>query len=129
MNSRLNFQAEISSRNSTINAELTLISFEEDNVFFVYCPALDLTGYGNNENDARDSFSQTLRMYINYTTNKKTLLKDLELHGWCVKNRRRLKSPNFDFLLKHNKQFKSIVNKRDFSKYKQEIQLPESVYT
>ena len=35
---------------------------------------------------------------------------------------------DFDFLFKHNKQFKSIVNKRDFSKYKEKIQIPESVY-
>lgn len=126
---KFNFKAEHLTQDSTINVELTLISFTEENMFFVYCPALDLTGYGDNEKDAKNSFSQTLKMYLNYTTENKTFIKDLTVHGWTVKNRKRLKSPDFDFLLQHNKQFKRIVNKRDFSKYKEEIKLPESVYS
>ena len=129
MNNRINYTTELSTQNSTVNMELTLISFIEDNVYFVYCPALDLTGYGDNEKEAKNSFSQTLKMYIDYTTDKKTFIQDLEGHGWMVKNRKNLKSPDFDFLLQYNKQFKSIVNKRNFSKFKEEIQLSESVYS
>ena len=128
MSSSINFEAELSNKQSTIKVGLTLISFEEDNILFVYCPALDLTGYGYTEDEAKESFSQTLKIHINYTTRKKTFFKDLEKHGWVIKNRKRPKSPDFDYLLKNNKQFKEIVNKRNFTKYSQEIQLPESVY-
>ena len=127
MTDRLNFKAEFSNKNSTVKTELALISFEEDNMFFIYCPALDLTGYGNDENAAKDSFSQTLKMYLDYTTNKKTLSKDLELHGWIVKGNKKPKAPDFDFLFRNNEQFKSIVNNKDFSKYKEQIYLPECV--
>ena len=108
--------------------ELTLISFQENHVFFVYCPALDLTGYGENESEAKKSFSQTLKMYVNHTIQKKTLFKDLEEHGWRVKRNQKLKAPDFDFLFQNNKEFKSIVNNKNFSKYNEKVQLPESVY-
>ena len=128
MNDKLNFKAEFSNKSSTIKTELILISFEEDNVFFVYCPALDLTGYGHNKTEAKKSFSQTLKMYFDYTSDKKTLSKDLELHGWSVKNNNNLKAPDFDYLFKNNKHLKSIVNSRDFSKYKKQVQIPDCVY-
>jgi hypothetical protein len=123
MGNRLHLRAEFSNKDSTIKTELTLISFEEDHVCFMYCPALDLTGYGDSEAEAGESFSQVLNIYINYTTDKGTLLKDLESHGWSV-NTRRIKSPDFDFLLRHNRQFKSIVNNRNFKKFNKEVQLP-----
>ena len=128
MNDKLNFKAKLSNKDSTIITELALISFEDENVFFVYCPALDITGYGYDTNEAKKSFAQSLKMYFEYTTNKKTLSKDLESHGWIVKNKRKLKSPDFDFLFKHNEQFKRIVNERNFSKYNEQVQFPECVY-
>ena len=128
MNSKLNYKAKHSIDGSTIATELTLISFEEDSVSFVYCPALDLTGYGNTEDEAKKSFSQTLKMYFDDTTNKNTLFADLERHGWIIEKQKKLKSPDFDFLFRRNKQFKSIVNKRDFSKYNEKIQFPDCVY-
>ena len=98
MSNRLNFKGKITNSSSIIHTELPLISFVEDDVHFVYCPALDLTGYGNNESEAKNSFTQTLKIYFDYTTNKKTLQKDLEDHGWKVKRNRKLKAPDFDFM-------------------------------
>ena len=129
MNDKLNFKAELSNEKTTIKTELTLIAFEDENVHFVYCPALDITGYGYNNNEAKESFAQTLKMYLEYTTDKNTLIKDLESHGWTVKNKRKLKAPDFDFLLHRNKEFKRIVSKRNFRKYNEQVQFPECVYT
>ena len=129
MDNRLKFKGKMTNSSSIIHTELPLISFVEDDVHFVYCPALDLTGYGENEIEARNSFTQTLKIYFDYTTNKKTLTKDLERHGWKVRsNNKKLKAPDFDFLFKKNKQFKEIVNNRNFSKYNEQIQIPECVY-
>ena len=128
MNNKLNFKAELSGKKSTIKTELTLITFEDNNVHFVYCPALDITGYGYDTSQAKESFTQTLKMYFEYTTNKNTLIRDLESHGWTVKNKRKLKAPDFDFLLRKNKEFKRIVTKRDFTKYDEQIQFPDCVY-
>jgi len=128
MRENIYYNAAFANKRSVIKTELSLISFVEDNVFFVYCPALDLTGYGNNEDEAQQSFSQTLKMYFEDTIDKNTLIKDLERHGWVVNKHNKLKSPDFDYLFKNNRQFKSIVNNRDFIKYNKQIQFPECVY-
>ena len=124
----INFRAELSNEQSTIKTGLSLIHFEEENVHFVYCPALDITGYGYDKNEAKGSFTQSLKMYFEYTTDKKTLFKDLEAHGWVVKNKRKIKAPDFNFLFEHNEQLKKIVNEKAFSKYDELIQLPDCVY-
>ena len=128
MSNRLNFKGKITNSSSIIHTELPLISFVEDDVHFVYCPALDLTGYSSNETEAKKSFAQTLKIYFDYTTNKKTLQKDLECHGWKFRSNKKLKAPDFDFMFKNNKEFKEIVNKRNFSKYNEQIQIPDCVY-
>ena len=54
------------------NVQLSVIAFQEDDVFFIYCPALDCSGYENNESEAQTSFELTLEEYFKYTTNKNT---------------------------------------------------------
>jgi len=128
MDENINYNAAFTNQHAVITTDLSLVSFVEDNVFFVYCPALDLTGYGHNEDEAQKSFSQTLKMYFEDTTDKNTLFQDLERHGWEIKKQNKLKSPDFDFLFKNNRQLKSIVNNRDFTKYNKQIQFPECVH-
>ena len=53
-----------------IKCSLPLIIFEEDNNVITYCPALDLSGYGSNEEEAKKSFEVTLSEYFKYTVNK-----------------------------------------------------------
>jgi len=128
MGENINSKVVFANKHSVITTELSLVSFVEDNVCFVYCPALDLTGYGINEEEAKKSFAQTLKMYFEDTIDKNTLLKDLVRHGWEIKKQNKLKSPDFDFMFKNNRQLKRIVNSRDFTKYNKQIQFPECVY-
>ena len=95
MDENINYNAAFTNQHAVITTDLSLVSFVEDNVFFVYCPALDLTGYGHNEDEAQKSFSQTLKMYFEDTTDKNTLFQDLERHGWEIKKQNKLKSPDF----------------------------------
>jgi len=67
--------------NRSIEFNLPLILFRENEVFIAYCPALDLTGTGNNEKEAFESFNITMGEYFLYTTRKKTLAEDLVKHG------------------------------------------------
>ena len=43
-----------------IECTLPLIIFQEDNCYISYCPALDLSGYGETEFDANSSFEEVL---------------------------------------------------------------------
>lgn len=56
---------------------LALFSYIEEDVHVVYAPALDLYGYGNDEFEARASFSVALEEYVSYTTTEHTLSDDL----------------------------------------------------
>ncbi len=61
---------------------LTLFSFEEDKIHYVYSPALDIIGYGNNFEEAEKSFQYTLDEFLRYTTKKQTFLGELKRLGW-----------------------------------------------
>ena len=34
--------------------QLSLISYKDDEAYYSYCPALELIGYGNNEQEAQE---------------------------------------------------------------------------
>ena len=65
-----------------INSELAIFLFKEDDNYITYSPALDLSGYGKTEEDARNSFNVVLKEYFDYSISKGTLYKDLKSHGW-----------------------------------------------
>ena len=76
------FSGQVTVGNSTIQAKLEIYIFQEDGACIVYCPALDLSAYGDNEADAKKAFEQTFEMYVAYCINKNTLYEDLKKHGW-----------------------------------------------
>lgn len=89
------FEAQYSDGKTKISLNVGVYIFQEDNVYISYCPALDLSGYGETENAAKTSFGQTLGMYIEYCLHKNTLVKDLQKHGWKIKSmkQKRIKAP------------------------------------
>jgi len=111
----------------TINVELALISFVEDNIHYIYSPALDLYGYDDNDEGAKESFRIALHDFLSYTTAKKTLHKELLKLGWELKgtkNRTKYVVPQLGALLEKNKSFKKIVNNNNFTKFQEPIALP-----
>ena len=48
---------------------LVLLSFQEDNNFIVYAPTLDLSGYGDNQEEANSSFDEALDEFLDFTIN------------------------------------------------------------
>lgn len=110
-----------------IECNLPLIIFEEDNNVITFCPALDLSGYGATEAEAKHSFEETLSEYFRYTVNKETLAEDLEKLGWKIRKKLRKEAipPTMDDLLKNNEDFKRIFNTHDFRKRNTTINIPE----
>ncbi|OFY63063.1 MAG: hypothetical protein A2V64_09480 [Bacteroidetes bacterium RBG_13_43_22] len=112
-----------------IKCSLPLIIFEEDNNVITYCPALDLSGYGSNEEEAKKSFEVTLSEYFKYTVNKKTLAEDLKKHGWII--RKDLKKepipPTLENLLQSNDEFSRIFNTYDIQTRHTTINIPALV--
>ena len=75
---------------------------DDDSIHYVYCPALDLTGYGHKVTEEKESFEQKLKLYLNYTVNNHTLIANLKEHGCSLKNKTNFVSPPFSDLIKLN---------------------------
>ena len=64
--SNLSFKGEFKDGATKIIIKVGVYLFREDNVFIAYCPALDMSGYGENENEAKKSFEQSMGIYVEY---------------------------------------------------------------
>lgn len=117
------------SGHNKIECNLPLITFKEDDNFITYCPALDLSGYGTSEEEANQSFEQTLSEYFRYTVNKKTLADDLRKLGWTIRKglHKPFTPPTMANLLDNNEDFSRIFNTFDFRKRSTTINMPSFV--
>lgn len=120
------FSGEWSKPGRKVQVNVPLIVFEEDGQQIAFCPALDLLGYGNSEQEAIQTFSISLGEYLLYTTNKGILGTDLKAHGWTVK--KSLKKPmipqDMGFLLSSNEEFSRVFNTHEYRKLNHSIELP-----
>jgi hypothetical protein len=123
---KMNMQGTWSSNSHKIKVKLAVILFNEDNVTIEYCPALDISGYGQSEQEAHESFSFSLAEYFLYTTHKKTLREDLVTRGWKLHRSKSkpMTPPSMQDLLQSNENFSRIFNNFDFEKRHTEIEIP-----
>src|SRR5262245_16577179 len=107
-----NIESKFSNEKGSYIVKLPVLSFKDENAHIIYCPALDLSGSGNTESQARESFALTVTEYLDYTTKKGTLLNDLKKMGWTIhKKRWKLASPpTMSELLESNEEFTRIFD-------------------
>jgi hypothetical protein len=115
--------AELRMPSSKITVNVALICFQEGNVHVVYCPSLDLSGYGNDEAEATKSFKTALKEYLRYTVNKHTLQEDLQSRGWVLK-KKKIVAPTMSKMLRENKNFQNIFDHHSFKKVDTHLELP-----
>lgn len=128
--SRLSFKAELNlSEGKQLNAGLELYKFMEDGMTIIYCPALDLSSYGKDEEAAKNSFSETFRIHMTYCFRKNTLVSDLQKYGWKVKSikQKKIKAPTTEEMLKQNSTLQDIIYNRAYEKIRQNVEIPELV--
>lgn len=103
---------------------LTVLFWAEENDYFFYCPALDLTGRGKSAREARESFDTVLKEFLLQAQGSDTLLDELEKLGWMInKNKRRIHAPDFSQMLEDNETLRQLQNKRNIRKVLREISL------
>ena len=108
--------------NKGIEIKLDVIFYSEDGIIIAYAPALDLSGYGQDDAEARNSFEVALHEYIKYTVENKTLDDDLKVHGW-TKEAGVIKAQDFSSLLANNKNLRDVVS-HDFRKTSEKVAYP-----
>jgi len=110
---------------SNIQLKVDIIIFNEGETVIVYCPPLDLSGYGNNLTEAKQSFKACINEYFRYTTKKGTLLEDLKQLGWTIRKKYEpIQPPSLQKLLHENKNFSRIFNTYDFRKTNTQVNIP-----
>ncbi len=110
-----------------IKANLTLIGFKEGKTFLIYSPALDLTGYGKNEEEAKQSFHIMFEGFIDYATKKGTLKNELNRLDWQINGSAKMPKftqPNFADLLIKNKDLYSLIDKKVYKKFNNPVEIP-----
>lgn len=125
MMNKLQLTADLGFTHSKYHVGLALVEFEEGNVTIVYSPALDLSGYGYSQKEAKQSFTEALNEFSRYTTNKNTLGKVLIDLGWSKKGSR--KKPKFDppkdsDLISSNPLYNDIVNNKSYKVSREDVE-------
>lgn len=111
-------QNKIVNRNGSLSVKLDVYVFMDGDSYIAYSPALDISGYGDSEDEAKESFSIVVDEYITYGITRRTLVKDLRAHGWKVKSlkQRKMSAPSFETMLQGNETFKDILENKQYRK-------------
>ncbi len=123
--SSLHLTADLGFNNGKYHVGLSLVEFEEDNVTIIYSPALDLSGYGYNQSEAKQSFSEALREFFRYTNNKNTLNKVLKELGWDIKGSKqkpKFNPPKDSDLVSMNPLYNEIVNNKSYKVSRENVE-------
>ncbi|MBK5277370.1 MAG: hypothetical protein JJE09_00760 [Bacteroidia bacterium] len=124
----LNFSGRFANSAAKVDVIVGLFQFVEDGRTIIYSPAFDLSGYGNNVDEAKQSFEVTIDEFFNYTIHKDTLSKELKRLGWNIKvgdiKKRKLKSPDLANLIAKNDYLAEILNEKQFTKFDQTVSVP-----
>lgn len=73
-------------RNS-LNVKVQVALFQEDGIWVAYCPALEVSSYGDDKNEAKGAFEEAMQIFISETERKGTLEKYLLKLGWQLQQK------------------------------------------
>jgi hypothetical protein len=66
----------------SVEIQLGVLIFQEGESYLAYCPALELSTYGDSISDAKDAFEDLIKSYSEDCEKMGTLNKELSAHGW-----------------------------------------------
>ena len=110
---------------ATVKVDVPVMLFEEEKNWFAYLPSFDLTGYGKNAGEAKESLKIVLDEFIRYSLNKKTFFEELKRSGWEIKSKKRpIHAPKMSDLIQKNDQLKDIINLKQYSTANYQVNVP-----
>jgi hypothetical protein len=116
-------------KQDSVEVDLNLISFIEEELYYVYSPEMDLYGYGQTDVQARESFDFILRETLQKLTKEGVLFDELKKLGWFIKQSRKtveLVVPLFSDLVNVNSELKEIVDTKIYTRYLYAVNIPMS---
>jgi hypothetical protein len=123
--STLHFNGQIGLPGGLFHVGLSLIEFNEDDVTVIYSPALNISGYGYNPDEAKNSFNIALHEFLRYTNNKKTFDIVLKELGWTIKGGKKkpkIEAPLNSDLIANNPLYNEIINSKNYKVYNEDVE-------
>lgn len=109
----------------SIKIDVQVLFFQEEDICYAYMPSFDLTGYGNTEQEARESLTIVLDEFLRYTLNKNTLLIEMKRLGWKIKNKTKpMYAPQMSDLINTNDELRDIVNSKEYTTSNYQVNVP-----
>lgn len=121
----LHFNGQIGFPGCIFQVGLSLIELNEYDVTIIYSPALNISGYGYNPDEAKNSFNIALHEFFQYTNNKKTFDKILKELGWTFKGgkkKSKIEAPLNSDLIDKNPLYNEIINSKNYKVYKEDVE-------
>ncbi|RLD35556.1 MAG: hypothetical protein DRI73_02390 [Bacteroidetes bacterium] len=69
---------------NSIIVNLEIHFFKEGDYVVAYCPALELSSFGDDEEEAKEAFEEVLNIYMEETDNRRSLERNLLSLGWTL---------------------------------------------
>lgn len=120
-----NLKGEKQFGTKSVKVDLQVLIFEEDNIHYAYMPSFDLMGYGNTEENAKESLTVVLDEFLRYTLNKNTLFIEMQRLGWKIRSKQKpMYAPQMSEMINTNEQLKDIVNSKQYTSSNYQVNIP-----
>lgn len=70
-----------------VEAQVPVFFVEEEGQWVAFCPALDVSSYGDTIEEAKVAFEEALEIFIEETVDRGTLEKELLRMGWTLSSK------------------------------------------
>jgi predicted RNase H-like HicB family nuclease len=74
---------------NSLNISVEVALFKEDEIWVAYCPALEVSSYGDDKKEAKEAFEEAMQIFLAETQRKGTLEKYLLKLGWQLQQKPR----------------------------------------
>lgn len=123
VNDGFNIKGEWFDDKHSVKVQLQVLLFVEDEIHYAYIPALDVIGYGQNEDEAKESLQISLSEFFKYTLNKNSFAVELKRLGW-QKTKTKYQAPEITEQVSSNEQLRDILNHKQYRATNFDVAMP-----
>ena len=102
-----------------VSVNLSVILYEEEQMHYAYCAALDILGYGYSEEEARHSFEVMIRETLEDAITAGNLGTLLQCYGW-----KEHQPPKTSDLIAHSRTLVDIVDNKTYRTIQAPVTIP-----
>ncbi len=96
----------VTKNRNSININIQIVLFQENNIWVAYCPALELSSYSDDQEEAKTAFDEAINIFFAETDRKGTLERYLLKLGWQLQLKPKPIYNQPDFSLQKNQRLR-----------------------